>query len=397
MKNTSILHLVPSVGPLYFGAGNVALNLAKEQQQLGCFTQVWCLDTSIDVQWASEISGVLRKNIRKFSYVGPKYLGYSPTMERFAAGSDGKQFDVIHQHNIWTGISRVTYKLSKNHDIPSIIAAHGALESWALKQSRWKKQIVGYLYEYRNLNNAACLHATSEAEVTDFRNFNLLNPIAVIQNGVSNEYLNSVGNADNFRNHFKINHNKRILLFMSRITPKKGLFMLLNAINMIIKDFNDWILVIVGPDELGYKSEVEALVKELSMKDIVKFVNPVFNQMKRDAFSAADLFVLPSYSEGAPIVILDSLAAGVPVITTKASPWEDLLTYRCGWWVDISVNGICEALKHSINLSKENLEEMGKRGKELIASKYTWSNLAQMTIDLYSWLLRRTEKPLFVC
>ena len=96
------------------------------------------------------------------------------------------------------------------------------------------------------------------------------------------------------------------------------------------------------------------------------------------------------------MVILDSLAAGVPVITTKASPWEDLSTYGCGWWVGVNVNEICEALKCGVSLTREHLEEMGQRGKELVASKYAWSSLAQMTIDLYSWLLGRGKVPEFV-
>lgn len=95
--------------------------------------------------------------------------------------------------------------------------------------------------------------------------------------------------------------------------------MLLRVINIIIEDFSDWILIIIGPDEFGHKSEVESLVDGLGLKDKVIFINPVFNQLKRGAFSAADLFILLSYSEGAPMVILDSLATGVPVITTKAS------------------------------------------------------------------------------
>ena len=392
----NILHLIPSVGPMSFGPGYVALNLAKEQQLLGCSVQIWCLDTSMDIQWACENSGLSRKNIRSFSYIGPNFLKYSPEMERVASRSVGEQFDVVHQHGIWTGISRVTYKLSQKNDMPAIIAPHGSLESWALKRSNWKKQIAKYLYESSNLMNAACLHATAEPELSDFRKFGLLNPVAVIPNGISNKWLNSNGSGDNFRNHFKIDPHKRILLFMSRITPKKGLFMLLNAINMIAKDFDDWMLVIIGPDEFGHKSEVEAFVKELGMKHIVKFVDPAFNQLKRDAFSAADLFILPSYSEGAPMVILDSLAAGVPVITTKATPWEDLSTYGCGWWVGISVNEICEALKYAVNLPREHLKEMGQRGKELVASKYAWASLAQMTIDLYSWLLGRRKVPEFV-
>lgn len=396
MYKTSILHLIPSVGPMSFGPGYVALNLAKEQEQLGCSTQIWSLDTAMDVKWACEVSDFPRKNIRSFSYTGPSFLRYSPEMERFAAGPAGKQFNVIHQHGIWTGISRVTNILRRKHGISSVIAPHGSLESWALNRSRWKKKIAETLYESMNLSSATCLHATSEPELADFRKFGLLNSSAVIPNGVSNEWLNSTGDADRFRDHFDIAHKQRILLFMSRITPKKGLFLILHAIDMMKRDFAGWILVIVGPDEFGHKSEVKSLVKELGMKDKVRFVDPIFNQLKRDAFSSAELFILPSYSEGAPMVILDSLAAGVPVITTKASPWEDLSTYRCGWWVDVSVNEICEALKYAVSLPKEHLEEMGQRGKELVASKYAWSSLAQMTIDLYSWLLGRGKVPEFV-
>ncbi len=392
----NVLHLIPSVGPKAFGPAYVALNLAKEQENLDCSVQIWCLDSYSDIQWAAEVSDLPREYIRSFSYKGPAFLKYSPEMERIAMGPAGKQFDVVHQHGIWTGISRVTIKLSKKHDIPSTIAPHGSLESWALKRSNWKKQIAKHFYESRNLNTAACLHATGKPEVIDFRKFGLLNPIAVIPNGVASNWLNSDGSADNFRKHFKISPHKRILLFMSRITPKKGLLMLLNAIKMIINEFDNWTLIVIGPDEFDHKSEVRALVKQFGLKDIVKFIEPVFNQMKRDAFSAAELFILPSYSEGAPMVILDALSAGVPVITTKASPWQDLTKNGCGWWVDISVNGICEALKTSLNLSRDSLEEMGKRGKELVASKYTWSNFAQMTIDLYAWILGRSKIPDFV-
>ena len=396
LRKMNVLHLIPSVGPRAFGPGYVALNLAKEQRSLGCSVQIWCHDTSTDIHWASEVSDLPRKHIRSFSCKGPTFLRYSPEMESLAKGSAGGQFDVVHQHGIWTGISRVTYKLSKKHDIPSVITPHGTLESWALKRSNWKKQIAKFFYESRNLNTAACLHALSTPELYDFQKFGILNPIAIIPNGVDSKWLNSDGSAENFRKHFKINPHKRILLFMSRITPKKGLFMLLNAIDMIINDFDDWMLVIVGPDEFGHESEVRALVKELGLNDLVKFVGPLFNRLKRDAFSAADLFILPSYSEGAPMAILDALSAGVPVISTKASPWQDLSRYGCGWWVDISVNGICEALKHSVKLSKENLEEMGQRGKELVASKYAWSSLAQMTTDLYLWLLGFGRVPEFV-
>ncbi len=392
----NILHLIPSVGPESFGPGYVARNLVKEQLSLGVCSQVWCMDVHEDIRWALETSGLPKESIRSFTCAGPDFLCYSPAMERFAAGSGGHKFNIVHLHGIWAGISRVANILRKKHGISSVIAPHGSLESWALKRSRWKKRIAEAIYESKNLRDASCLHATAEPEVTDFRNFNLSNPIALIENGISNEWISSKGNAKRFRDLFYISDNKRMLLFMSRITPKKGLLMLLDAINMLGKDFDDWILIIVGPDEFGHKSVVEAFVNKLNMQNKVRFIKPLFNQIKRDAFSAAELFVLPSYSEGAPMVILDSLAAGIPVIATKASPWSELLTHECGWWVDISVNGIYAALGQALRLHREQLREMGQRGKKLIDSKYTWPKLTLKTMDLYSWLLGHGKAPDFV-
>jgi glycosyltransferase involved in cell wall biosynthesis len=160
--------------------------------------------------------------------------------------------------------------------------------------------------------------------------------------------------------------------------------------------FDDWILVIAGTDEFGHKAEVCALVERLGLQEKVRIVGPLFGQTKRDAFAAADLFILPSYSEGAPVVVLDSLAAGVPVVTTKGAPWEDLVTFQCGWWTDISAGGLLEALREAVVAPRETLALMGQRGRQLVASRYGWTSLAQKTIDLYAWLLGRRDRPDFV-
>ena len=128
----------------------------------------------------------------------------------------------------------------------------------------------------------------------------------------------------------------------------------------------------------------------------MKIIGPLFNQSKLDAFAAAELFILPSYSEGSPMVVLDSLAAGVPVITTKASSWNDLVEYNCGWWTEINTNAILTSLSEAIKLSKEDLQVMGEKGRKLIEQKYTWTQLAEKTIKLYEWLLGYSNIPDFV-
>jgi glycosyltransferase involved in cell wall biosynthesis len=280
--------------------------------------------------------------------------------------------------------------------IPSVVTPHGALEKWALKKSWWKKKLVLTLYEWDNLYNASCLHAVGENEIQHFRDFGLSNPIAVIPNGISSDWLTSCGDPEAFRCRFGIPSDRRILLFLSRITPKKGLPMLLEALRDLQDVLADWLLVIAGEDEFGHRREVERLVEFFGLKRAVIIVGPLFDQSKRDAFAAADLFVLPSHSEGAPLVILEALSSGVPVLATKASPWEDLQVHSCGWWTNISKEAIAEALRDAFSRSPGDLENMGFRGRNLIATRLTWSKSAGMTIQLYEWLLGQRDIPEFV-
>ncbi len=391
----NILHTIRSVGPGSFGLGATALNLAREQNSLEADAHIWSLDNDADRRWASESSGFSADNIRLFPSVGPRIAGYSRAMEREASLAAAR-ISVVHQHALWTGLSRVTTLLRERHGVATVITPHGSLEKWAIKKSWWKKRIALALYEKNNLYGTSCLHAVGQNEISGFRNFGLRNPIAVIPNGISSEWLQSQGDAGSFRSLFSIPPDNRILLFLSRITPKKGLPMFLETLKEQRKISADWTFVVAGSDEFDHLEEVRRVVTKNGMASFVKLVGPLYGQIKRDAFAAAELFVLPSYSEGAPIVILEALGAGVPVLATKASPWQELEQYGCGWWVDISGKAIAEALDSAVSYPSETLRDMGKRGKDLVHDKYSWTKSAQMTIELYEWLLGRRGRPSFV-
>ena len=391
-----ILHNIYSVGPGSFGLGAVALNLCREQNALGSHAAIWCHDTDQDAVWA-ESSGCLPPGrIRQFDCVGPSSIRFSPAMMHAAIGSEGRAFDVVHQHCLWLANSRITLKMDEKHNLPTIIAPHGSLEPWALQRSSWKKRIALPLYERKNLQKASCLHALSVQEVAGFRDFGLKNPIALIPNGISQSWLESEGDAQNFRNKFNIRPEKRILLYLSRITPIKGLPLLIEALAEIHSDLSEWILVLAGSDEFGHLREVQEAVAKYKLEQHVVFTGLLVDQMKRDAYEAAELFVLPTRREAAPVVVLEALGAGVPVLTTKGAPWEALVTHGCGWWSDVDSGAIAVALKDAIKLSADERRCMGQRGKELVTAHYTWTQSARMTIELYEWLLHRRERPDFV-
>jgi len=172
--------------------------------------------------------------------------------------------------------------------------------------------------------------------------------------------------------------------------------MLLGAIADRRKQFRDWNLVIAGNDEFGHRSELQADAKALGVSSSLTFLNPLFGQDKRDAFSAAEVFVLPSHSEGSPMAVLDALAAAVPVLTTRMVPWEDLAKHDCGWWVPADRRSIGEALADIAGRSRQDLATLGARGKKLVAEQYSWRLAASKSLRLYAWLQGRADKPEFV-
>lgn len=396
MNPIKILHTTTTIGKASFGIGQISVSLAKAQHDLNNDVSIWCLDNKENIIWASENHGFSSNFVTGFELAGPKRFWFSPQIKKKAKESNKESFEIIHQHGIWTGASSATLIFAREKNIPTVVAPHGSLNKWVLNLSKWKKKIALASYERANLRLASCLHATSENEISDFRDFGLKNPIAYIGNGIQEKYLTVDGNADRFRKHYGIESDKRILLFLARISPKKGLVMLINAIDSIREEFADWQLIIAGVDEFNHKKDVESLITQLHLEDKIKILGPLFDQSKNDAFEASELFVLPSHSEGSPMVVLDSLAVGVPVITTKASSWGDLNEYNCGWWTDINTSAIGNALKEAIAKSVGDLHEMGENGRKLIASKYTWRQLAQETIKLYDWLLGHSDRPDFV-
>jgi glycosyltransferase involved in cell wall biosynthesis len=397
-KNTepTVAHLVPLVGRRAFGLGAVAMQLGSCQARMGWNSQVWCVDEEDEARWATGVHGAPAELVRCFPRLGPHFLAYAPRLEKLASGTEGQVVSILHQHGIWTALSRVTARWHSAHNRPTVIAAHGSLDAWALRRSRLKKRLAWLLYEGRNLRTAASLHATSEAELRNFRDFGLRNPVAVIRNGITEAWIESTGDGSRFRLRHSISEDRRLLLFLSRITPKKGLPLLLDALAGVRRKLRDWLLIIVGVDEFGHRQQLMSQADALGIAGEVRFMGPLYGQEKRDAMAACELLVLPTHSEGSPMIVLDALGAGVPVLTTQGTPWEDLLRYECGWWVAISTAALGEALLDIAGRSKDELRAMGARGKDLVRSRYSWGASARQTLMLYEWLLGRADAPDFV-
>lgn len=387
-----VLHTVNSVGPKSFGLSSICLGLAKAQISQGEDVYVWSSDTEADLNWAADLYDIDRERLLGFPSSIPLV---NISFAEIKTAITSQRFDVVHQHSLWTSQSFVSSILRKRES-KVCIAAHGTLSEFALQKSQFKKQIALAVHEKRNLAKSSVLYATSEYEIEDFRRLGLTNPIAYIENGIGSVFLSKKGDGKEFKVKYNIPQDKKVLLYLSRITPKKGLDMLFRAISSMHHKFSDWVVVIVGNDEFGFLNDLREMLKQLRLEHLVWFVEPQFGDAKYDAFDAANFFVLPSYSEGSPMVVVEALAYGLPVITTKASSWGDLDYYACGFWVEIEEYAMRDALLSMVNLTEIDLEIYSQNAKRLIQDKYTWEKISKKTNLLYNWLVNKGSKPDFI-
>jgi glycosyltransferase involved in cell wall biosynthesis len=183
----------------------------------------------------------------------------------------------------------------------------------------------------------------------------------------------------------------RTALFLGRIHPIKGLLDLIKA--WVLVRPQGWRVAMAGGDENNHRAEVEAAIQALDLAADFSFLGPVAGDAKWSLYQQADLFVLPSHSENFGIVVAEALASSVPVITTRGTPWEDLVTHRCGWWTDNGPEPLAAALRDALNRTDEERHEMGRRGRQLVEQKYSWPGIAAQMHAVYRWVLGEGEKP----
>jgi len=306
--------------------------------------------------------------------------------------------DLVHTHGIWTYLSVAATRWSRSNGRitprPYVVSTHGMLDPWALHNSRWKKIIAGFAFERRHLENAACIHAINRAEAAAIRAFGLKNPICIIPNGVEVPASNAADRTPPWAAH--VIRNRKVLLYFGRLHPKKGLSILLRGWKEAFKHEQDWILVIAGWDQGGHRRELEQLTRELKIADSVQFTGPLFGKARDTAYQNADAFVLPSLSEGQPLVVLEAWSHARPVLMTQECNLPEGFENGAAIRMSATVEGVAGALGKLFASEKSALEEMGCRGRDLVICNFSWSQIASQMFAVYKWLLGHSAPPDFV-
>lgn len=294
-----------------------------------------------------------------------------------------RRADGVHIHGLWESSTNVAASTAQKLGRPYILSAHGMLEPWALESSRWKKKVYSTLRERANIEGADCLHALTHAEAQDYRRFGSRRPIAVIPNGVE---VPPAASAELFLRRYPAFREKRIVLYLGRIHPKKGLDLLVDAWKDVTLEFPDALLVIAGPDTAGTQAALEKQIGAHRFGSSVVFTGMLHAEMKWSALAAAHCFVLPSHSEGLSVAALEAMGLGVPVIVTSHCHMPEVATSEAGIIISADVRDLYLALETMLTNEPATHAKMGRRGKQLVRERFSWNVVARQMAELYAWV-----------
>jgi glycosyltransferase involved in cell wall biosynthesis len=354
--------------------------------------------------------------------IGIGALACAPTMKTALVAGD---YDLLHTHGLWQWSSIAVGRWHRQTRRPYVVSPHGMLDPWALQQSRWKKKLAWMLYENEHLLKSACIHALCESEARSIRAYGLKNPVCVIPNGVDLPDL-AVDRGHGER-------ATKTLLFLGRLHPKKGLVNALRAwaeivgdrgSDLVANDGSDWQFVIAGWDQGGHAAELKRLCGELGLvhaevsaeafvtgasqvsstlvavprpvhtgRPAVLFLGPAFGETKDALLRAADAFILPSFSEGLPMAVLEAWAYQLPVLMTDHCNLPAGFSSGAAVLIGTDVESMAYELKSLLSSPQATFQSMGKNGRRLVAERFSWPQAAAQMKEIYEWVLGGGAKP----
>jgi glycosyltransferase involved in cell wall biosynthesis len=373
-----VLHVSPSFYPAFvYGGPTISVyQLCLALAQEGCTVRVLTTDSNgissvldVETNKAVEMAPSLtvrycRKYLR--NSVSPKLAVLLPEHVRWA--------DVIHLTGVYNFPTFPTLWTCRSEQKPLVWSPRGALQRWhSTRRVRLKALWEGLCR--LSAPKGTVLHVTSKREaIESTRRFPGVRA-EVISNGVelpaSLVHRNGEG--------------KLRLLFLGRMDRIKGVENLLSACQILNREWGrNWSLAIAGDGDKYYAEELRAQVTQSGLSGQVSFEGNVIGEAKKRLFESSDIAVFPSHMENFGMVIAEALAHAVPVIASRATPWEAMEREGCGMWVNNDAATLAGAIQR---MSAMPLTEMGYRGREWMRKEFGWPKVARKMIKMYEVLV----------
>lgn len=381
-----VLHVTPYLAPEYGGPPLVVLKLIEGLQELGA------------------TCGLLSTNVAHVEPFHPASLKLSPATKlylydaafnndyafsfAFLKDINGilKQYDVIHIHGIWHFLGLIVGKKARALGIPYLVMPHGMISPSALSSKRWKKLLYYRIIEQRHLRNASGLIYTNPEEerlattIIGIKQTDYIVPLAV--DAPTSEQQKS-HSKKLFNQRFPSTEGKINILFMSRLHERKGVFLLLEAFQKVLASEPEARLLIAGTGQKKAVRRLHELCNKLEINGSVQFLGPVYGEQKNLLLSHCDIYVLPSIQESFGLALVEAMAFGLPVITTKnVNIYRDIDKSQAGIIIDLEISNISNMIL-KLYRDPQLCKIIGEQAKRFVSENFSWRKSSTILLNIF--------------
>jgi glycosyltransferase involved in cell wall biosynthesis len=362
--------VIGSLDPAHGGPPEVSRQLVRAYAQIGDSMEIACCD-SPRAAFLQDFPCLVHAFDQNWA---PRY-GVSPRLWNWLH-QNAFAYDGIVAQGIWNVPSLAVRQAARKANRPYCIFPHGSLDPWFKRRYPLKhvKKLTYWPIQYPVLRDAAAVFFTSDKELPlaklSFRP-NEWNAVR-FPNGIFPPEGDPTAEIARLYSEMPYLRNRRFLLFLGRIQPKKGCDILLSAFARVAALAPDLDIVMAGPDQVGWRSKLQRIAAHAGISSRVHWPGALSGDLKWGALRSAEAFILPSHQENFGIAVVESLAAGRPVlITNQVNIWEGIIGDGAGMADDDTLEGIERLLRRWIAASSFEKEAMASRTYACFESRYS--------------------------
>jgi glycosyltransferase involved in cell wall biosynthesis len=389
-----VLQIVPSISLVYGGPSQMVRGFSAALAAAGAEVTVITTDSNGDVD-QPPLEVPLHQPIPQDGYT-VWYFRCSPFRRyKFSIGllrwlwHHAPEYDIAHIHALFSPVSSAAAAIARWRKLPYLLRPLGTLDPADLQKKKQLKQLYAAVLERPNLAGAAAIHFTSAQEAAVSERFGTRTPDLVLPLGV--DPLRAPKTVVDIRDRYHIPRDRPILLFMSRVDPKKGLDLLLPALETLQAEGLPFHFMLCGanPQDRAYGDAIAQRVNQSALKDCTTLTGFISGDEKTTMLQAADLFVLPSYYENFGIAVAEAMLAGKPVvISDQVHIWQDIDHSASGWVCQCTEASVTDTLRTALKDGAAR-QQRGDNAQHFAREHYSWGAISQQAIAAYQKLLNR--------
>jgi glycosyltransferase involved in cell wall biosynthesis len=396
-----VLHVTAALAPRLGGPSKVAVELCEALAARGMEVTLfstnlgeqgrWCPFASpvladVPTDRSTWINGVER---RYFEVAWPSRLACSPDMAR-AVRERIRRFDLVHVHSLYQFTTTAASHYAQRWRVPYIVRPHGTLDPYLRRRHAVRKAVYDRVVQRGQLDRAAAIHYTSQDELELARPLGIRAPGVVVPLGVNVREFDPLPPRGCFRARHPGLEGKRLIVFLGRLTQKKGIDLLVQAFARLATEFPDAHLVLAGPEDSGFGRIVQGWVDSAGLRHRTTTTGILLGRQKLELLADTDIWVLPSYTENFAMAAVEALACGLPVVLTdRVNIHAELSGAGAGLVVGCDPGELATAIRRL--LTDEGLRRrLMAAGPGLVRGRFTWDRAAERMVEVYESTCERT-------